>query len=89
VLKDLQARFRMGAASDVILTGGSSGGLAVYLTCDRVGALVAAANASTRYACLADAGYFLDHPDRDGKPSTSPQFTASFRASPALRYKSL
>ena len=79
VIKDLQTRFRMGAASDVILTGGSSGALAVYLTCDRVGGLVAAANASTRYTCLADAGYFLDHADMTGQPSTSPQFTESFR----------
>ena len=80
VIKDLQTRFHMGAAADVILTGGSSGGLAVYLTCDRVGGLVATANASTRYTCLADAGYFLDHPDLNGKPSTSPQFTESFHA---------
>ena len=36
--------------------GGSSGGLAVYLTCDRVAGLVAAANVTTRYTCLADAG---------------------------------
>ena len=36
VIADLQTRFGMGAASDIILTGGSSGGLAVYLTCDRV-----------------------------------------------------
>ena len=103
-----------GTAAEVILTGGSSGGLAVYLTCDRVAGLVAAANATTRYTCLADAGYFLyvsisalccapllpsssacyelaiawracracrrDHPDINGKPSTSPQFTESFHA---------
>jgi hypothetical protein len=100
-------------AAEVILTGGSSGGLAVYLTCDRVAGLVAAANATTRYTCLADAGYFLyvstyavalygyrppqwavkaplycvlcrvccrDHPDMNGKSSTSPQFTESFHA---------
>lgn len=80
VIRDLQARYHMNAASDVILTGGSSGGLAVYLTCDRVGDLIGKANATTRYTCLADAGFFLDHPDINGKPSQSPSFEESFVA---------
>jgi hypothetical protein len=80
VIADLQTKFGMSAASDVILTGGSSGGLAVYLTCDRVAALIAARNRTTRYTCLADAGYFLDHSDRLGQPSTSPSFEESFWA---------
>lgn len=80
VIRDLQKRYGMAAATEVILTGGSSGGLATYLTCDRVGGLVAATNASTRYTCLADAGFFLDHPDIKGQPSTSPQFRESFVA---------
>ena len=80
VIEHLQAARGMGAATDVILTGGSSGGLATYLNCDRVGAMVAAANSSTRYACLADAGYFLDHAAATGAPSTSPLFRESFYA---------
>ena len=70
----------MGAASAVILTGGSSGGLATYLTCDRVGAMVKSRNSSTRFSCLADAGLFLDHPDYRNQPSTSPEFEESFYA---------
>ncbi len=40
----------------------------------------AAANSSTEFSCLADAGFFLDHPDISGSPSTSPQFEESFYA---------
>ena len=60
-----------------IYISGSSGGLATYLNCDRVAAML---SPSTRFACLADAGYFLDHTARDGSPTTSPQFKESFYA---------
>ena len=60
-----------------IYISGSSGGLATYLNCDRVAAML---SPSTRFACLADAGYFLDHTARDGTPTTSPQFKESFYA---------
>eukprot|EP00947_MAST-08B_sp_MAST-8B-sp1_P005992 g5992.t1 len=85
----------MSRATDIILTGGSSGGLAVYLNCDRVGEMIAAAAAAAattttttttttatapRYACLADAGFFLDHNNTAGGPTTSPQFRESFYA---------
>jgi hypothetical protein len=103
------ARFHMSSATDIVLTGGSSGGLATYLTCDLVADQVAAAHATAvkavvgsavgsaatapggaaatarlraapSFACLADAGYFLDHPDKSGAPSTSPLFEESFYA---------
>eukprot|EP00041_Stephanoeca_diplocostata_P004509 m.46403 g.46403 ORF g.46403 m.46403 type:complete len:268 (+) comp15159_c0_seq3:367-1170(+) len=80
VIDDLLTRHGMQGATNVILTGGSSGGLATYLTCDRVGAQIRGANPTARYTCLADAGYFLDHPDKDGKPSTTPQFQESYYA---------
>ena len=80
VIAHLQAQSGMAHATDVILTGGSSGGLATYLTCDRVGELVSRVNASTRYSCLADAGFFLDHPNYEGQPSYSPLFEQSFYA---------
>lgn len=80
VIDYLQTQYNMSSATDVITTGGSSGGLATYLVCDRVGDMVKAANASTRYSCLADAGFFMDHPDASGQPSTSPEFEESFYA---------
>jgi hypothetical protein len=76
----LQTQYGMARATDVILTGGSSGGLATFLTCDRVSEMVARVNASTRYSCLADAGFFLDHPNYEGQPSYSPLFEQSFYA---------
>ena len=90
-LGDMLTRYNMSRATDIILTGGSSGGLAVYLNCDRVGEMIAAAAATTtttttttatapRYACLADAGFFLDHNNTAGGPTTSPQFRESFYA---------
>eukprot|EP00966_Prymnesium_polylepis_P204987 4749482-Prymnesium_polylepis.1 len=80
VVAHLQEHYGMVAASDIILTGGSSGGLAVYLVCDRVAGMVAARNASTRYSCLADAGFFLDHAAMSGAPSQTPSFQESFYA---------
>ena len=80
VIEYLQSHYGMAAASDVILTGGSSGGLATYLVCDRVAGMVSGANATTKYSCLADAGFFLDHGNVAGAPTTSPQFKESFVA---------
>ena len=37
VIQHLLQAFDMASATNIILTGGSSGGLATYLTCDRVG----------------------------------------------------
>merc|ERR1712008_257699 len=45
-----------------------------------VAEMVRAVNASTRYSCLPDAGFFLDHADLNGKPTTTPQFQSSFYA---------
>jgi len=80
VIADLLENHGMKNAANVILTGGSSGGLATYLTCDRVGEQVKTANPTARYTCLADAGYFLDHPDIKGNPSTTPLFQSSYYA---------
>jgi len=50
-------------ATDVILTGTSAGGMAVYLHADRVRALLPAA---ARFAAVPDAGMFADAPDYKG-----------------------
>jgi hypothetical protein len=44
VIEDLLDNYGMKGATAVILTGGSSGGLATYLTCDRVGEQVKASH---------------------------------------------
>jgi hypothetical protein len=48
VIAHMQTAYNMSTASEIILTGGSSGGLATYLTCDRVAEMVKAVNPNTR-----------------------------------------
>jgi hypothetical protein len=78
VINDLLENHGMSGATNIILTGGSSGGLAVYLTCDRVADQVHATNGSTRFTCLADAGHFLHHDDMHGGNTTSESFKRSY-----------
>ena len=80
VMSFLMSAHGMASATDVILTGGSSGGMAVYLVCDRIADQIRAANPKIRVTCLADAGMFLDHPAASGRPTLSPQFIDSFYA---------
>jgi len=80
VMNFLMRAHGMASATDVILTGGSSGGMAVYLVCDRIADQIRAANPKIRVTCLADAGMFLDHPAASGRPTLSPQFIDSFYA---------
>jgi hypothetical protein len=70
----------MSGARDVIVTGGSSGGMATYLNCDRIADHIHTVNPNIRVTCLADAGMFLDHPGMSGTPTLSPQFIESFYA---------
>eukprot|EP00928_Gymnodinium_smaydae_P045833 TRINITY_DN30507_c0_g1_i1.p1 TRINITY_DN30507_c0_g1~~TRINITY_DN30507_c0_g1_i1.p1 ORF type:complete len:419 (-),score=38.08 TRINITY_DN30507_c0_g1_i1:94-1314(-) len=60
VLDDLFAR-GMDKATDVIFTGGSAGGLAVYLGVDHVAERVHKHAPNAKVVGLPDAGYFLDH----------------------------
>jgi hypothetical protein len=80
VVSFLMKAHGMSAATDVIITGGSSGGMAVYLNCDRIADQIHAVNSKIRVTCLADAGMFLDHPGLSGTPTLSPEFIQSFYA---------
>ena len=48
-------------ATSVVVGGGSAGGLATFIHCDRWAAAVKANGLSAKYACLADSGFFLDY----------------------------
>lgn len=77
-IADMSARYNLSLATHVVLTGGSSGGLATYLNCDRVAAML---SSTTSYACLADAGYFMDHTTMTGAQSAvSQDFRESYYA---------
>ena len=52
---------QLNKAAEVVVGGGSAGGLATIIHCDRWADRIASMNAGTKYACLADSGFFLDH----------------------------
>ncbi|CAI5962083.1 unnamed protein product [Closterium sp. NIES-65] len=60
--KNLCTQRGMGAASHVLFSGSSAGGLAIIMHCDRLAAAFPHAKAS----CLADSGFFVDAKDRFG-----------------------
>jgi hypothetical protein len=64
--------FGLGAATDVAIGGCSAGGLTIYLNIDYLAGLVAAAAPQAKVHALADAGWFLDHPDINGLFSSAP-----------------
>ena len=80
-IDDLMTRFNMTQATHVVLTGGSSGGHATYLNCDRIANKVARRAPAVEYACLADAGFFIKHDTVAGVPAaTNSEFEQSFYA---------
>lgn len=59
-IEDLLTKHGMADATEVVPGGGSAGGLATFLHCDRWHDRLAAAAPSARVSCLADCGFFLD-----------------------------
>lgn len=68
----------LGAATDVAIGGCSAGGLTIYLNIDYLAGLVSAAAPQAKIHGLADAGWFLDHPDMNGNPFRTPLFQWGF-----------
>lgn len=61
-IADLIANRGLSTATDVILGGFSTGGLAVYLHCDDWSLRIrATGNVNARITCVPDSGYFVDH----------------------------
>ena len=51
----------MSAATDIVISGCSAGGLATFLHCDRWAAAInQTTQGQTKVACVADSGFFLD-----------------------------
>eukprot|EP00041_Stephanoeca_diplocostata_P023354 m.572245 g.572245 ORF g.572245 m.572245 type:complete len:442 (-) comp22269_c0_seq4:1603-2928(-) len=63
VIHDLQITMGMNSATEIILSGGSAGGLAVFYNLDHLTTLVAK---TVRVTGFPDAGFFLDHPSVSG-----------------------
>lgn len=64
IIADLQYRHGMISATEVILSGGSAGGLAVFYNLDHFAALL---GDQIKLTGFPDAGYFLDHADVNGE----------------------
>ena len=76
ILADMRSLLGVSAATDVLVGGCSAGGLTVYLNIDAM----AAALAPAKVQGVADAGFFLDHPDHNGVPVRTPFFQWGFTA---------
>ncbi|CAM9276876.1 unnamed protein product, partial [Ectocarpus fasciculatus] len=61
VIDDLMTRLGMGNATDVVVTGSSAGGLAIYLGIDEIRAQIHSYRKDIDVGGLADAGYFPDY----------------------------
>lgn len=72
----LLAKRSLGAASRVVLSGHSAGGLATFLHADYVRTLLPSTLKS--YAAVPDAGFFLDHTDTTGQHSFGEGMRATF-----------
>lgn len=64
LIADLKATQGMASATEIILSGGSAGGLAVFYNIDHLASLLPS---STRLTGFPDAGFFLDAPNVDGQ----------------------
>ena len=76
ILADMRSFLGVSAATDVLVGGCSAGGLTVYLNIDAI----ASALAPAKVRGVADAGFFLDHPDRNGAPVRTTFFQWGFAA---------
>ena len=66
VFNDLKANLNFNAATELLLTGCSAGGLSTYLHADYVASLLPLS--VTKYGAAPISGYFLDHPNTEGTP---------------------
>ncbi|GJP73733.1 hypothetical protein CLOP_g13889 [Closterium sp. NIES-67] len=74
LLSHLTARFHMGTAERVLISGCSAGALVVYLHCDYIRHTHIPPSAQVQ--CLADSGLFLDIPDVSGGRAAQTLFRA-------------
>eukprot|EP01065_Artemidia_motanka_P015223 TRINITY_DN19098_c0_g1_i1.p1 TRINITY_DN19098_c0_g1~~TRINITY_DN19098_c0_g1_i1.p1 ORF type:complete len:433 (+),score=116.73 TRINITY_DN19098_c0_g1_i1:70-1299(+) len=71
MVTDLMQNFGMSEATEVVLSGGSAGGLAVFYNVDHLAEMLPD---SVRLTGFPDAGFFLDHPTKQGVKLYRSQF---------------
>eukprot|EP00056_Hartaetosiga_gracilis_P016975 m.6269 g.6269 ORF g.6269 m.6269 type:complete len:247 (+) comp5036_c0_seq1:591-1331(+) len=67
MIEDLTVHFDLSQATNVLLSGGSAGGLAAYLHADYVRTLLP--SSVTRYKVSPSSGFFLNHTNFDNTPA--------------------
>ena len=65
-------------ASDIVISGGSAGGLSIYLHIDYLHDLIHSTNPSARVVGVADAGFFMDLPSIHGDYLYTPNYKNVF-----------
>lgn len=83
-LETLAQEYGLDAATEVLLTGSSAGGLAAFLHADYVHSVLKTKSPQlTKYKVLPDSGYFVDHATTFGEPVIEDQFKSIFKLSNA------
>lgn len=70
--------FGLNAAENLVISGTSAGGLAVYLHADYLRAKVLAVSPKANVAAVPDAGFFLDYPSFSGEYLYTPNYKNVF-----------
>mmetsp|Transcript_8619 Transcript_8619/g.26759 ORF Transcript_8619/g.26759 Transcript_8619/m.26759 type:complete len:449 (-) Transcript_8619:23-1369(-) len=68
IFEVLMDDYGLDSATDVLLTGCSAGGLAVYLHCDEVAEMLHASERQLNYRCAPGSGFFLEHSNAAHQP---------------------
>ena len=77
IMNDLLENKGMNRATEVILSGGSAGGIGVFLHADRIGEMLPGTVA--RYKAIPQSGVFLDRPNAEGKIVLNKMFQRVFQ----------
>ena len=76
IMTHLLTKNGLNKATEVLLCGGSAGGLSVYLHADQIGEMLP--STVKRFKAIPMSGVFLDHPNAEGVPVYTPEIEKVF-----------
>jgi len=76
VINELLKTRGMDSATEVLVTGSSAGAMSTFFHADTIKSMMP--SSVKRFKALPMSGVFLDHPNAEGKPVSTPQFKKSF-----------
>ena len=83
-LRVLHTQYGFDEATEVLLAGGSAGGLAVFLQANRIGDFLRANSQSVRYKVVPVSGFFIEHDNVNGESVYQDQMRSLFEMSGAI-----